>query len=101
VPPAARAGEAAGEGLQKKNKKGKPITKDVFAQVVGKLDYSLRATSPLLADSEHLGLLFATLDVNHDGTRTSTFPAFTLLLSALPEDTHDTRTREHIHVHNS
>ncbi|ELR14237.1 uncharacterized protein ACA1_016470, partial [Acanthamoeba castellanii str. Neff] len=56
------------KAFQKKNKKGKPINKEVFMHVLGKLDYSLRAKSPLLVNHENLDILYSTLDVNHDGT---------------------------------
>jgi Ca2+-binding EF-hand superfamily protein len=55
------------KAFQKKNKKGKPINRDVFMHVLSKLDYSLRAKSPLLVNHENLDVLFSMLDVNHDG----------------------------------
>jgi hypothetical protein len=58
------------KAFQKKNKKGKPINRDVFMHVLSKLDYSLRAKSPLLVNHENLDVLFSMLDVNHDGART-------------------------------
>jgi hypothetical protein len=82
------------KAFQKKNKKGKPINKEVFMHVLGKLDYSLRAKSPLLVNHENLDILYSTLDVNHDGTRThGATPTRPRLVSCA--DPTRTRTRTH------
>lgn len=60
------------KAFQKKNKKGRPINLEVFKHVLNKLDEDLRAKSPLLLNPDNISILFATLDSNHDGSRTNT-----------------------------